>query len=286
MGVEEGAAGSGDGATGAAEHFRRHYPRSPTALDSRPVARYLQLSKRRFRLVQPDGGPLRREVPAPSQPQGRIFCGRLLEPSAMTTSRIFGSDRPPGQANPGDDYDWEHHLRGAGQQKRNRLGSRLLGPGIEIGKGGWEAQIHPHLPIPLSFVRGAGSANGRRGVRLSDSQGDGRIPNHPGSRFTARHRRGRTDSNSTAFASTRTFADAQPEAEIHIQGAFRISSGTVQRTVEPGSTGTAAKGAATESSPGKRSGVGGQALCQHSKGLPAGSESIRVYGAGAGADRL
>ena len=32
--------------------------------------------------------------------------------------------------------------------------------------------------------------------------------------------------------------------------------------------------------------MGGQALRQHSKGLPAGSESIRVYGAGARADRL
>ena len=32
--------------------------------------------------------------------------------------------------------------------------------------------------------------------------------------------------------------------------------------------------------------MGGQALRQHSKRFPAGSESIRVYGAGAGADRL
>ena len=32
--------------------------------------------------------------------------------------------------------------------------------------------------------------------------------------------------------------------------------------------------------------MGGQALRQHSKGLSVGSESIRVYGAGAGADRL
>ena len=32
--------------------------------------------------------------------------------------------------------------------------------------------------------------------------------------------------------------------------------------------------------------MGGQAFRQHSKGLPAGSELIRVYGAGAGADRL
>ena len=32
--------------------------------------------------------------------------------------------------------------------------------------------------------------------------------------------------------------------------------------------------------------MGGQALCQHSKRIPAGSESIRVYGEGTGADRL
>ena len=38
MGAEEGAAGPGDGATGVAEHLRRHNPKSPTALDGRPVA--------------------------------------------------------------------------------------------------------------------------------------------------------------------------------------------------------------------------------------------------------
>ena len=32
--------------------------------------------------------------------------------------------------------------------------------------------------------------------------------------------------------------------------------------------------------------MGGQALGQHSKRIPAGSESIRVYGAGVGVDRL
>ena len=68
MGVEEGAASPGDGATGAAKHLRRHNPRSPLALDGRPMARYLQLPKRRFRFVQPDGGPPRREVYASSQP--------------------------------------------------------------------------------------------------------------------------------------------------------------------------------------------------------------------------
>ena len=56
MGVEEGAAGLGNGATGVAEHLRRHNPGSPTALDCRSVARYLPVSERRFRVVQPDGG--------------------------------------------------------------------------------------------------------------------------------------------------------------------------------------------------------------------------------------
>ena len=51
MGSKEGAAGPGDGATGAAEHLRWHNLRSPTALDCRPVAGYLQLPKRRFRVV-------------------------------------------------------------------------------------------------------------------------------------------------------------------------------------------------------------------------------------------
>ena len=60
----------------------------------------------------------------------------------------------------------------------------------------------------------------------------------------------------------------------------------VQGTVEPGSTGTVAKGAETGSSPGRRSRMGGQALRQHSKEIPVGSEPIRVYGAGAGVDWL
>ena len=79
MGAKEGAAGPRDGATGAAEHLRRHNPRLPLALDSRPVARYLQLSEMRFRFVQPDGGPPQREVYASSRSQGRIFRGRLPE---------------------------------------------------------------------------------------------------------------------------------------------------------------------------------------------------------------
>ena len=187
---------------------------------------------------------------------------------------------------PGDDHDRQHHFRRTRRQEGSRLGTHLPGYGAEVGKGGWETQIHPDLPIPLPFVRGAGSANGRRGGGLSDGQGDGRIPDHPGSGFTARHRRRRADSNSGTFTSTRAFADAQPEAEIHVQGAFRVSPGPVQGTIEPSSTGTTAKGAATGSSTGKRTGVGGQALRQHSKRIPAGSESIRVYGEGAGADRL
>ena len=168
------------------------------------MAQYLQLSERRFRLVQPDGRPPRREVHTPSRPQGRIFCGRLPERPATTASRIFGSDRPPGQANPDNDYDQEHHLRGAGRREKSQLGSHLPGPGTEFGKRGWEAQIHPHLPIPLSFVRGAGSANSKRGVRLSDGQRDGWIPDHPRSKFTTQHRRGRTNSNSSACRNTKT----------------------------------------------------------------------------------
>ena len=57
MGAEEGAAGPGDGAIGAAEHLRRHNPGLPIALDCRSVGRYVPVSKRRFRVVQPDGGP-------------------------------------------------------------------------------------------------------------------------------------------------------------------------------------------------------------------------------------
>ena len=117
MGAEEGVAGLGDGATGAAKHLRRHNPGSSTALDCRSMARYIQLSKRRFRVVQPDGGPPRREIYASSRPQGWVFCGRLPERLAMTASRVSGSDRPLGQANPGDDHDRKHHLWSAGRRQ-------------------------------------------------------------------------------------------------------------------------------------------------------------------------
>ena len=86
MGTEEGVAGPGDGATGAAKFFRWNNPGSPTTLDRGPVARYLQLSERRFRVVQPDGGPPRRTFYASSQSQGRVFCGRLPERPAAKTS--------------------------------------------------------------------------------------------------------------------------------------------------------------------------------------------------------
>ena len=187
MGIEEGAAGLGDGATRAAEHLRRHNSRSSPALDSRPVARYLQLSERRFRFVQPDGGPPRREVYASSQPQGRVFHGRLPERPATTASGISGSDRPPGQANPGDDHDRKHHLRRIGRRKGGRLGGCLLGHGAASGEGGWETQAHPHLPVPIPPLQGLGFADRGRGVGLPDGYGDGRIPDHPGSGFAARN---------------------------------------------------------------------------------------------------
>ena len=49
MGIEKGAVGPGDAATGAAEYIRRHHPRSPPALDRGPMAGYLQISARRIR---------------------------------------------------------------------------------------------------------------------------------------------------------------------------------------------------------------------------------------------
>ena len=120
--------------------------------------------------------------------QGRVLREQLPGRPALTTAGVYGSDRLPGQADPGDDHDRQHHFRRTRRWEGSRLGSRLPGHGAEVGKWGWEAQTHLHLPIPLPSVRGTGSANGRRGVRLSDGQGDGRIPDHPGSRFAARHR--------------------------------------------------------------------------------------------------
>ena len=57
MGAEEGADGPGNAADRAAKYIRRHNPRSPPVVDRGPVARHLQIPKRRIRAGQPDGGP-------------------------------------------------------------------------------------------------------------------------------------------------------------------------------------------------------------------------------------
>ena len=124
------------------------------------MARYVQFSERRFRVVQLDRGSPRRALHAPSRPQGRVFCGRLLERPAATASRVSGPDRPPGQPNPGDDYDREHDLWSTGWRQGGGLGRCFPGYGVPVGKGGWETQTHPHLSISLSLVRGPGTTYG------------------------------------------------------------------------------------------------------------------------------
>ena len=215
-----------------------------------------------------------------------MFRGRLPEQPTKTAPRVSSSDRPPGQANPGDDHDRKHDLWRAGRRKGSRLGSCLPGHGVALGKGGWETQTHPHLPVSLPLVRGSGSAHSRRGSGLPDSEGDGRIPDHPRSGFTVRNGRGRACSNFSAFASTGILADAQPETEVKLQGAIRVSSNPVQGTVKPGSTGNSTEGAATEHSIGRCVGVGGEAIRRRSVEHLAGPASIRVHGAGAGSDQL
>ena len=160
MGTKEGGFGPGDGATGAAQHLRQNDTGSPTTLDRRSMARHVQFSERRFWVVQLDGGPPRRVLHAPSQSQGWVFCGRVLERPAATASRVFGPNRPPGQANPGDDHDREYNLRSTGWRQGGGLGRRFPGYGAPVGKGGWETQTHPHLPISFSLVRGPETAYG------------------------------------------------------------------------------------------------------------------------------
>ena len=141
---------------------------------------------------------------------------RLSERPAMETSRVFGPDRPPNEANSGDDHDQKHPLRSAGRRQGGRLGHRLPGHGTTTRKGGWETQTHPHLPIPIPPLRGLGFTHSRRRGGLPDGQGYGRISDHPGSGFSARNGQGQAHSNSSALASTRTLADAQPEKEVYL----------------------------------------------------------------------
>ena len=202
------------------------------------------------------------------------------------TVGVYDSDRPPGQADPGDDYNRQHNLRRAGRREGSRLGSGLPGYGAKAGKGGWEAQTHPHSPLSVPPLRRPRSAHSRQGLGLPDGQGDGRIPDHPGSGFAAQIKRGQTDSSPSTLSTTWAIANAQQEEEVHIQGAFRIATSPIQGTIEPGSTGTTAKGAATGYSIGGRTGVGGQALRQHRERIPAGPRSLRIDGTGTGADRL
>ena len=63
-------------------------------------------------------------------------------------------------------------------------------------------------------------------------------PDHSG--FAARDGRGRARSNSSAFSSTRALADTQPEEEVELQGAIRVTSGPVQGTFKSGSPETVA----------------------------------------------
>ena len=181
-----------------------------------------------------------------SRPQGRILCGRLPEQSAATASGVLGPDRPPGQAYLGDDHDQEHNLWSVGWRAGSGLGGSFPGYGAPVGKGGWKAQTHPHLPVPFSSLRGPGTTHSGRRTGLPDGQGDGRIPDHLGSGFTARNRRRRGGSYPSTLASTRAFfADTQSEEEVDIQGTNRVAFGPVEGTFEPGSTGTTAKGSAT-----------------------------------------
>ena len=151
------------------------------------------------------------------------------------------------------------------------------------GKGGWKTQTHPHLPVPISPLRGPGVAHGRRRSRLLDSQGDGRIPDHHGFKFAARNRRRRASTNPSALAATGTFADTQLEEEVDSQGSRRVTSGPVQGTFKFGSCGTIAKGSATCLWTGfpttggatrGRAGMGGETLRRRSEEHPAGSDSI------------
>ena len=129
---------------------------------------------------------------------------------------------------------------------------------------GWQRGLESPNPPPFAPsvppLRRPRSAHSRRGLGLPDGQGDGRIPDHPGSGFAARIRRGRTDSSPSTLFATWAIANAQQEEEVHIQGAFRIATSPVQGTIEPSSTGTTTEEAATGYSTGGRTGVGGQAL--------------------------
>ena len=138
MGTEEGGVGLGDGATGAPQYLRRNDLGPTSTMDHRTMARHVQLSERRFRAVQLDGGLSRGTFPAPSRPQRRILCGRLPEQPATTASRVPGPDCPPRQVYPGDDHDREYNLWSAGRRQRSGLGGRLPRFGAQIGKGGWE----------------------------------------------------------------------------------------------------------------------------------------------------
>ena len=102
------------------------------------MARHVPISERRIRVVQPDGGPPRRKVHAPSGPQGRVLRERLPGRLASTIAGVHGSDRPLGQADPGDDHDRQHHFQRTGRREGSRLGTHLPGYGVEVGKGGWE----------------------------------------------------------------------------------------------------------------------------------------------------
>ena len=210
------------------------------------MARHVQLSEKRFWAVQSDGRLPRGMFSASGRPQRWVLRGGLPEQPAAENVGVPGPNRPPGQAYPGDDHDREHTFWSAGRRARSGLGDYFLGSGVQVGKGGWEAQTHPHLPVPFPSLRGPETTQSGRRIGLPDGQGDGRIPDHPGSEFTARNRQRRGGSYPSTLASTGAFfVDTQLEEEVDIQGTNRVTSSPVKGTFEPNPTGTTTKSSAT-----------------------------------------
>ena len=75
----KGVAGLGVVTIRTPKHVRHDCPRSPTILDYGSIAQDVPIFERRFWVVQPNGGPPRREIHVSSRPQGRVFRGRLPE---------------------------------------------------------------------------------------------------------------------------------------------------------------------------------------------------------------
>ena len=72
------------------------------------------------------------------------------------TAGVSSSDRPPGQADPGDDHDRQHHFWCAGRREESRLGVVFRDMAQRLAKGVGKPKPTPICPFLFHLYEGQG----------------------------------------------------------------------------------------------------------------------------------